>query len=131
VFFVFLRFALPELRNLRRRLPRRPTWLMLGALIPGSRRNSIMVAMVRLVAVASLVVFAAAGPASAWWRYAEWGMSEGQIMAASGGQAVPCREGVPVCARTPTGAAPRLFLESVEAVGLPLPFRSFSMPAGN
>ena len=73
----------------------------------------------RLLAVAIVVVIAGVDPALAWWRYAEWGKSEEQIVAASRGQAVPCRQGVPVCTSTLTGAAPRLFVESVEMVGLP------------
>ena len=78
-----------------------------------------MIAIARLVIAASVAMCACAAPASAWWRYAEWGMTEGQIMAASVGQAVPCREGVPVCATTPAGGVPRLFVESLEMVGLP------------
>ncbi len=77
-----------------------------------------MVAAARLVAMSCLLVLAGAGPAGAWWQYAEWGLSEGQIRTASSGQAVPCRADAPVCARTSIGE-PRLFVELLQMVGMP------------
>lgn len=77
-----------------------------------------MRALTGVLSVAAVALLSMAGPASAWWRYAEWGKSEEQIVAASQGQAVPCRAGVPVCAATPTGS-PKLFVESVNMLGLP------------
>jgi hypothetical protein len=122
VFLAFLRLALPELRDLRLQCHGRcqkrylsPVWL---AQKRGSSEDPIMISIARLVVIASAMVSAGAGPASAWWRYAEWGMTEGQLTAAGRGEAVPCREGVPVCAKTATGSTPRLFVESVEMVGL-------------
>ena len=78
-----------------------------------------MTALARLAVLACAMLLAGAAPASAWWRYAEWGMTEGQLAAASRGEAVPCREGVPVCARTANGGVPRLFVVSVSMVGMP------------
>ena len=78
-----------------------------------------MIAIARLLIVASVATLAGAGPAAAWWRYAEWGMTEGQIIAASQGQAVPCSADAPECARTASGATPRLHIPSVNVIGLP------------
>jgi hypothetical protein len=71
-----------------------------------------------LFAVVVLAVVSGATPAFAWWRYAKWGMSGEQVVSASGGQAVPCRAGVPVCSSALTGAAPALMDEAVNMVGL-------------
>ena len=46
-------------------------------------------------------------------------MTEGQVAAASQGQAVPCTAAAPVCAQTADGAAPRLHIPSVNVIGLP------------
>src|SRR5882672_746213 len=78
-----------------------------------------MIPIARLAIVVSLAMLAGAGPAAAWWRYAEWGMTEGQVAAASQGQAVPCTAAAPVCAQTAGGATPRLHIPSVNVVGLP------------
>jgi hypothetical protein len=72
----------------------------------------------RLFSVAVLAVVAGANPAFAWWRFAQWGLSEEQIVSASRGQAVPCRPTVPVCSSALAGAAPRLVIEEVNMVGL-------------
>lgn len=72
----------------------------------------------RLVAIVCVALLAAASPASAWWRYAEWGMTEGQIRAASQGTAVPCQGSAPVCTPTASGAVPRLYIPSVDTIGL-------------
>ena len=77
-----------------------------------------MIAITRLMIVASVATLTGTGPAAAWWRYAEWGMTEGQIIAASQGQAVPCSAGAPVCARTASGATPGLHIPSVNVIGL-------------
>ena len=53
-----------------------------------------------------LFVALAVSPASAWWQYAEWGLSPPQLMTASAGHAVLCRPGVPVCA-APSGGLPQ------------------------
>jgi len=78
-----------------------------------------MHAISRLVAATVLVMFVGIAPAGAWWSYAARGLSESQIMAARSGRAVPCREDALVCARTSDGGQPRLFVESVEIVGMP------------
>lgn len=77
-----------------------------------------MIALTRLAVVACTTVLATAGAAAAWWRYAQRGMTEGQLIAASSGEAVPCRDGVPECAGT-AGGVPRPFVESVNMIGLP------------
>jgi hypothetical protein len=69
--------------------------------------------------VAAAFALLLAGPANAWWSYAEWGLSQSQILSASSGRAVPCREGIAVCARTSDGGQPSLFVEAVEMVGMP------------
>jgi hypothetical protein len=78
-----------------------------------------MSAISRLFAATVLVMFVGIAPASAWWSYAEWGLSESQILAASSGRAVPCRADAVVCASTSDGGQPKLFVESVEMVGMP------------
>jgi hypothetical protein len=92
-------------------------------------KRSTMPAISRLIAATVLVMFVGIAPASAWWSYAEWGLSESQILSASSGRAVPCREGVPVCARTSDGGQPALFVESVQMVGMPASV-SFVFDAG-
>jgi len=71
-----------------------------------------------LIAVAC-TVFAGAMPAHAWWQYAEWGLSQSQIVSASSGQAVPCRPDAPACARTPSGGQPSIFVPSTQMLGMP------------
>ena len=78
-----------------------------------------MSALFRLLAATALVMFVGIAPASAWWQYAEWGLTEGQIRTASSGRAVPCRADAPVCAPTSDGGQPRLFVESLEMVRMP------------
>ncbi len=60
----------------------------------------------RIVGLSAVLLLAAAGPAAAWWQYAEWGIDQGQLAAASGGRAVPCRPGVPVCGAPAGGRRP-------------------------
>ena len=79
--------------------------------------------------VAAAFAMLLAGPANAWWSYAEWGLSQSQILSASSGRAVPCREGIPVCARTSDGGQPSLFVEAVEMVRMPASV-SFVFDAG-
>ena len=62
-----------------------------------------MPAISRVIAVTVLLTFVGIAPAGAWWRYAEWGLSEGRIMTASGGRAVPCGADAVVCAPTSDG----------------------------
>ena len=78
-----------------------------------------MPAFSRLLASVVLAMIVGIAPANAWWSYAEWGLSQSQILSASSGRAVPCREGIPVCAGTSDGGQPSLFVESVEMVGMP------------
>ena len=78
-----------------------------------------MVAIPQTAAVALIAMCVGAAPAAAWWRYAEWGLSKSQIATASSGRAVPCRQEVPVCARTANGGQPSLFVEEVQMVGMP------------
>jgi len=73
----------------------------------------------RTIILAALLVASNAGSANAWWQYAEWGMTESQLVSASGGRAVPCRADVPVCARPPDGAAPSHCVESLTMIGMP------------
>jgi hypothetical protein len=90
--------------------------------------SSAVRALIHLVAAASAVLLAGVGPANAWWQYAEWGLSETQLMTASSGQAVPCRQDAPVCATTPNGQQPKLFVESTQMLGMPASV-SFSFDA--
>ena len=83
-----------------------------------SGRTAIVHAVTRLVAIVCAALLAGVSPASAWWRYAEWGMTEGQIRSASQGTAVPCEGSAPVCAATASGAVPRLYVPSVNVIGL-------------
>jgi len=85
-----------------------------------------MRAIVCLVAAAFALLLA--GPANAWWSYTQWGLNESQIMTASSGQAVPCRQDAPVCAKTPNGNQPSLFVESTQMLGM-LASVSFSFDA--
>ena len=82
----------------------------------------------RFLAAILLVMFAGIAPASAWWSYAQWGLNESQLMSASSGQAVPCRQDAPVCATTPNGNQPKLFVESIQMLGMPASV-SFSFDA--
>lgn len=78
-----------------------------------------MPAIIHLFAGAILAVVAVAPPAFAGWRYAQWGMSDEQVVSASRGEAVPCRAEVPVCSSALTGApAARLMVEAVDMAGL-------------
>lgn len=81
-----------------------------------SRTSGRRTGLTLLIAV---VLSCIAVPASAWWRYAEWGKSEDQIVAASRGLAIPYDDRAAVCARISTGSMPKRFMESVEMVGLP------------
>ena len=82
------------------------------------QEDPILIAIARLIFVASVATLVGTGPAAAWWRYAEWGMTDGQIIAASQGQAVPCSASAPVCAPTASGATPELHIPSVNVIGL-------------
>ena len=73
----------------------------------------------RSLILASLLATAVAGPAHAWWQYAEWGLSPTQIMSASSGQAVPCSAEAPVCKAPPGGLQPSYFVERLTMVGMP------------
>ena len=85
-----------------------------------------MRAIFHLVAAAFALLLA--GPANAWWQYAQWGLNESQLMTASSGQAVPCRQDAPVCTMTPNGQQPRLFIASTLMLGMPASV-SFSFDA--
>jgi hypothetical protein len=87
-----------------------------------------MPAITRFLAATLLVMLAGTAPANAWWSYAQWGLNELQLMTASSGQAVPCRQDAPICATTPNGNQPRLFVESIQMLGLPASV-SFSFDA--
>ena len=50
----------------------------------------------RLIAATVLVMLVGIAPASAWRSYAECGLNESQVMTASSGKAVPCRQDAPV-----------------------------------
>ena len=93
---------------------------------PQANGSPAMRAIFHLVAGASALLLA--GPANAWWSYAQWGLNESQIMTASSGQAVPCRQDAPVCATTPNGNQPKLFVESIQMLGMPASV-SFSFDA--
>ena len=90
--------------------------------------RSTMPATTRSLAATLLVMLAGTAPANAWWSYAQWGLNELQLMTASSGQAVACRQDAPVCATTPNGNQPRLFIESIQMLGLPASV-SFSFDA--
>jgi hypothetical protein len=55
-------------------------------------------------------------PAGAWRAYAQWGMNEVQLVAASQGQAKPCRRGVVACSRLFNKVEPKLYVDGI-AVG--------------
>ena len=67
----------------------------------------------------ALLATVVAGPAHAWWQYAEWGLTPAQIMSASSGQAAPCRAEAPVCQPPPDGLQPSYFVERLTMVGMP------------
>lgn len=90
-----------------------------------------MPAISRVIAVTVLLTFVGIAPAGAWWRYAEWGLSEGQIMTASVGRAVPCRAHAVVCAPTSDGGSPGSSLNRWKWLECPRPCRSSSMPRGD
>jgi hypothetical protein len=69
--------------------------------------------------LAAVLTAGIAGPAQAWWQYAEWGFTPSQIISASSGHAVPCRADAPVCAPPPGGLQPSYFVESLTMVGMP------------
>lgn len=71
-----------------------------------------------LVMAGALLISSVSSPVFAWWRYAEWGRSPEQIVAASRGDAVPCQANVPVCMSTTSGT-PALHIPRVEMIGLP------------
>jgi hypothetical protein len=80
-----------------------------------------MRAIVCLVAAAFALLLA--GPANAWWSYAQWGLNESQIMTASSGQAVPCRQDAPECATTPNGNQRRSGCIAINGAARPSPRR--------
>jgi hypothetical protein len=84
----------------------------------------------RSLTLALLLSTAAAGPAHAWWQYAEWGLTPAQIMSASSGQAVPCRPEAPVCTRPADGLQPSYFVERLTMVGMPAS-ASFAFDGGD
>jgi hypothetical protein len=73
----------------------------------------------RPLILAAALTTAVAGPAHAWWQYAEWGLTPAQVMSASSGQAVPCRAEAPVCAQPAGGLQPSHFVERLTMVGMP------------
>jgi hypothetical protein len=93
---------------------------------PQASGSPAMRAIFYLVAAASALLLAS--PANAWWSYAQWGLNESQLMSASSGQAGPCRQDAPVCATTPNGNQPRLFIASIQMLGMPASV-SFSFDA--
>jgi len=56
-------------------------------------------------------------PAWAWWAYAQWGMNEAQLVAASEGRAKPCRRGVAACSRLFTEYEPKLYVDGIVVGG--------------
>jgi hypothetical protein len=73
----------------------------------------------RSITLALILATAVAGPAHAWWQYAEWGLTPAQIMSASSGHAVPCRADAPVCKPPPGSLQPSYFVERLTMVGMP------------
>lgn len=67
------------------------------------------------------IVLSVTGPASAhaWWQYAEWGMTESQLAAASGGRMAPCRADAPACATPSGGVQPSRLVEGITMIGMP------------
>jgi len=84
----------------------------------------------RSLTLAFVLAIAIAGPAHAWWQYAEWGLTPSQIMSASSGQAVPCRAEAPVCKPPAGGLQPTLFVERLTMVGMPAS-ASFAFDSGD
>ena len=73
----------------------------------------------RSLVLALLLAPVLVGPAHAWWQYAEWGFTPAQVIAASSGQAVPCRADAAVCTTPPGGQQPSHFVERLTMVGMP------------
>jgi len=75
--------------------------------------------VIRPVFPACLALLLGIAPANAWWQYAQWDLNESQLISASKGEAIACRDEVPMCARTSNGNQPKLFVPSVQMVGMP------------
>jgi hypothetical protein len=67
----------------------------------------------RTIAIAVALVLSVAGPALAYWQYAEWGMTPTQVTSAGRGQPSPCQPGRAACA---DGAA--LAIDDTQMLGL-------------
>jgi hypothetical protein len=70
--------------------------------------------MRRTIIAAALLLLGAANSAWAYWQYAEWGMTQTQVMSAGRGQAAPCQPQLAGCAN---GAG--LIIENTQMLGLP------------
>jgi len=68
--------------------------------------------------VAFMVVFCTSS-ANAYWQYAKWGMTEGQILAANQGRVLPCATDVPACA-TKGEHDPKFFVEGLRMLSHPV-----------
>jgi hypothetical protein len=66
------------------------------------------------IIAAAFLLLATANPACAYWRYAEWGMTQTQVMSAGRGQAAQCQ---PHLAGCDNGAG--LVIENTQMLGLP------------
>jgi hypothetical protein len=68
----------------------------------------------RTIAIAVALVLSLAGPALAYWQYAEWGMTQTQVTSAGHGQPTACQPGRAACT---DGAA--LAIDHTQMLGLP------------
>ncbi len=58
--------------------------------------------------------------ANAYWQYAKWGMTEGQLLAANQGRALPCAADVPACATKSGEHDPKFFVEGLRMLSQPV-----------
>lgn len=59
-------------------------------------------------------------PANAWWQYARWGMTEGQILAANQGRVTPCTPDVPACAIRAGMLEPKFYVDGLRMLSMPV-----------
>lgn len=74
----------------------------------------------RALVLAMILVAFSVHAAKAWWQYAKWGMTEGQILAANQGRVTPCTPDVPACAATVGAHQPKFFVDGIHMLAMPV-----------
>src|SRR5262245_29512374 len=74
----------------------------------------------RALVLAMILVALSVQAAKAWWQYAKWGMTEGQLLAANQGRVSPCTPDVPACAATGGAHQPKFFVEGIHMLAMPV-----------